>query len=172
MYIEIRLPIKPFSINKAFLRNRKYSKAARQFRFDVLKELQTPSNKAKLDSISKAFDPKKHSFAVILTSYYPESTFFNQRGTVSARTLDLTNTEKLLVDCFFSPKYDTPKWLKERKGFERALYSPFKSLTNLKHDDVFITDLRSLKVPFCPSPEQSTPYQVVRISIIPFPCIS
>ena len=166
MYIEIRLPIKPFSINQAYLRNRKYSKAARLFRFEVLKELQTPVNKAKLESISKAFLPEKHSFSVTLTSYYPESTFFNKRGTISARTMDLTNTEKLLIDCFFSPKYDTPKWLNSRKGFERQLYSPFKALYNITHDDVFITDLRSLKVP---SRDSDEPFQVVRVDIIPKP---
>lgn len=168
MYIEIVLNIKPFSINNAFLRNRKYSKGARTYRFNVLKALQEKSNAAKLKQVRDAFDPLKHSFQVELTSYYPESTFFNKKGSVSAKTMDLTNTEKLLVDCLFSQKYTDPKWLQSRKGFERGLYLPFSELQNVGHDDRYITDLKSLKR----ASEAPEPYQKIRILILPLASLS
>lgn len=164
MYIEIVLNIKPFSINKAFLRNRTYTKAARTFRFQVLSALQASPNASKLKLIREAFIPDKHSFSVSLTSFYPLATFFNKKGTISAKTMDLTNTEKLLIDCLFSQKYTSDKWLQSRKGFERELYSPFSALQNVGYDDVYITDLKSLKRA---NKEASEPFQLVRIDIIP-----
>ena len=163
MYIQISLPFAPFSINKMFLRNRKYTVAARKYRFTVLKALQEKANAAKLKQIREAFNPLIHSFSITLISHYPTVTFFNKKGTISARTMDLTNTEKLLVDCFFSQKYTSKKWLLDRKGTEKSLYSPFKLLQNAGHDDRYVSDLKSLKRPT----NASNPYQEVRVDIVP-----
>lgn len=60
-------------------------------------------------------------FAVHMRTVYPLDTFYNNQGVVSARTMDLSNVEKPLLDRVF--------------------------LQRLKVDDRFVTELHSTKAP-------------------------
>lgn len=171
MNIKLILPdIKPFSVNNAYYRNRKHNAQARKWRATVLKSLLP--YKADFERLRAAFDPSKHSLFVSITVYYPSKKFFVQskptKGQLSAKTMDLTNTEKLLIDLIFHPKFSSNTWLKERKGQEIRLYESLSELCNLAIDDRFISDLKSEK-----RPNNDETYRTeVRISLVPLSSLS
>ena len=167
MQIKLNINVPPFSINKAFLRNRKYSKPARLYRFNVLEALQEPLNKSAMAYIASHFDKLHHTFSVTYITYYPIKTFLTKAGYLSHRTMDLTNTEKMLQDLVFDIKYNNGKFLSSRTGFEVPLYASLKSISNVGIDDTFISDLRSLKRPT----SLKRAYQEVLISIVPLKSI-
>jgi hypothetical protein len=165
MNINLILPnIKPFSSNNAYYKNRKHNAQARKWRATVLKAL-LPF-KGDFERMRDAFNPSLHSLFVSITVYYPSKKFFVQskpnKGNLSAQTMDLTNTEKLLIDLIFHPKFSSNTWLRERRGDEIGLYKGFTELTNLAIDDRFISDLKSEK-----RPSEEGYSTEVRISLIP-----
>ena len=167
MRIKLTINVPPFSINKAFLRNRSYSKPARLWRHKVITSLQEPLNKSAMAHIASIFDKSLHTLSVTYISYYPRKVFTTKEGHLSHRTMDLTNTEKLLQDIICDKKYSSGKFLRTRKGWERSLYAPLSSISNLDIDDTFISDLKSEKRPT----ESLTAHQEVHISIVPLTSI-
>jgi len=120
--------IKPFSINGAFWKNRKHNKACKEWKVTVLEALNSPLNASQVKSLSQVFDCSLHALYATITVFYPTKTFFiqgkkgkNPQGSISSKTMDLTNTEKLLVDLVFNH--------------------------TLNIDDRYITDLKSEKRP-------------------------
>jgi Holliday junction resolvase RusA-like endonuclease len=120
--------IKPFSVNGAYWKNRKHNKACKAWKVTVLEALNSPSNASQLKSLVQVFDPALHAFYATITVYYPTKKFFiqgknskNPQGSISSKTMDLTNTEKLLIDLIFNH--------------------------TLQIDDRYITDLKSEKRP-------------------------
>lgn len=93
---------------------------------DLLKSSQMQSA---LQELKEEFDPTKHCIKVEITCYYPHEIFFTKKGTISAKTFDLSNVEKPIVDVIFLEKYAT------------------NTIKNLGIDDKFITDLNSKKRP-------------------------
>ena len=130
-------------------------------------ELQSPENLFKTKQLHDAFNRQLHVFSVTLITYYPLSKFLTKKGYVSALTMDISNTEKQTIDCFFITKYSDPKFLSKRVGWEKALYGSLSEIHNISHDDTYMTDMRSLKRPT----SLKKAYQEVLISIVPLKSI-
>lgn len=101
MRTEISLPMKAFSINAFYSRDvRHITKEGRAwcqelyFRLDEQRE--------KLQPIIDAFNVAGGQFWVTVVVRYPATIFYNKQGQVSARTFDLSNTEKSLLDVLFT----------------------------------------------------------------------
>lgn len=105
---DFQLQSKPFSINAAT-----YSDARTKTReyYDwsskIFHQLNTPENLDKMTQIRESFDENLHAFEVEITAVYPRSIFITKEGKLSARTIDVTNFEKLLVDLFFDKQFNT-----------------------------------------------------------------
>lgn len=69
-------------------------------------ELAKPEPEAAMAALREAFDADKYAFHVTLTCYYPTKEFFNkQKGTISTRTIDVSNFEKNILDCMFGQEF-------------------------------------------------------------------
>jgi hypothetical protein len=88
---------------------------------------------ANLKQLREAFDPQLHCYAIDLTFYYEHADFYTKKGQVSSKTQDLSNCEKILIDCICLPKFFTE-------------YPPY-GIENLNVDDRFVVDLVSRKRP-------------------------
>lgn len=138
-----RLTGKPFSVNAMFYRDaRTKTQDWREWSAQVFHQLSTESNLKKLSNLRNAFDPALHHVHVTLTVYYKRDLFYNRSGEVSAKTMDITNFEKPLVDLFCDNRY-----------FETAY--PY-GCQNLNINDKYITQLLSRKL--------SGPEQCIEIS--------
>lgn len=91
--------------------------------------LKSPQMQSALQELKDEFDPTKHCIKVDITCYYPREVFFTKKGTISAKTFDLSNVEKPIVDVIFLEKYAT------------------QTIKNIGIDDKYITDLNSKKRP-------------------------
>lgn len=101
--------LKSLSVNSTYIRTfngvRKSADATDWFR-TLCFELSRPEHQSKLQALREAFKPESHVFKVYLTTVYPQAEFTTKKGTLSAKTLDLSNTEKSLIDVFFLPKFN------------------------------------------------------------------
>lgn len=124
---------KPFSVNAMFYKDgRTKTQDWREWSARVFHQLSTESNLKKLSNLRNAFDASLHHVHVSLTVYYPREDFYNRNGEVSAKTMDVTNFEKPLVDLFCDKRYfETPY--------------PY-GCQNLNINDKYITQLLSRKV--------------------------
>jgi len=101
--------IKPFSVNSAYWKNRKHNKACKEWKVTVLEALNSLHNASQMKSLVQVFDCSLHALYATITVFYPTKIFFiqgdqgkNPKGSISSKTMDLTNTEKLLVDLVFN----------------------------------------------------------------------
>ncbi len=98
--IEIELPIKPFSVNAYRYRDQRFkTKEARAWEEQLkglLEEYAKQFNELKTD-----FDANGGTFHVWITATYPPHVFNNKSNNVSAKTIDITNFEKPLIDMIF-----------------------------------------------------------------------
>lgn len=98
--------LKPFSVNDMYYKDgRQKTQKYYDWSFSLFSRLQHENIQAGLDPFRTTFDPAKHGFVLRLTAYYPKAYFFNRQGHISARTMDLSNWEKPLIDCLFLPKH-------------------------------------------------------------------
>jgi hypothetical protein len=124
--------IKPFSVNSLFYNDgRTKTQAYYDWSFKFFGMLCHESVQLGLEPMREQFDPKKHCFAVRLTAYYPEKIFYRQVGGISAKTMDLSNWEKPLIDALFLPK-------------NHKVSPPFGS-PNMNCDDRYIASIVSRK---------------------------
>lgn len=131
---EFILPIKAFSINKMYYRDRAVKTTeARQWTFNVFDILSQPDNEEKLANLREFFDKKKHAYTIEMTAYYPEKYYFTKAGDLSSRTFDISNWEKPLIDLIFLPKY-----------FKQL---PPTGCKNLNVDDRYLKKMVSEKLP-------------------------
>ena len=150
MKISFTVTCPPYSINKAYYRNRQLTKECRQWRENFLLQLQNPKIQKLMAKIRKQFDSQKHSLSVCYHFYYPKSILLTKSGTISKRSMDLTNIEKLVQDNIFEERYNG-----------RVIHDT--TITNLNIDDKYITKLHSSK-------NLGKSYQVlVEIEILPIP---
>jgi hypothetical protein len=103
---EFSIKVKPFSINAATYsdartKTREYIEWASQ----VFHQLNNEKDLETFKQIREEFDETKHSFAVEMTAFYPKSVFVNKEGTLSSRTVDLSNWEKIIQDLLFDKQY-------------------------------------------------------------------
>lgn len=124
--------LKPLSINNTYY-NFNLTSKARKWMDELFFQLNEQPNLDAMAELREVFEPEKHCFHIELTAYYPRDVFFTKKGTVSAKTHDITNWEKALVDCIFLKKH-----------FEQ----PFpRGCKNLNTDDKYIVEMRSKKAP-------------------------
>jgi hypothetical protein len=126
--------LKPLSVNATYYGTgagfTKTSKA-RKWTHEAFFQLDNEENKQAMKELREAFDPDRHCYRVELTAFYPKSEMYTRDGRVSARTHDLTNWEKAIVDCIF---------LKAHHG-----RSVPDGCENLNSDDKYIVELLSKK---------------------------
>lgn len=117
--------IEPFSINKAYYKGSfSRTRELREWATRVISQLGSPVNQVVINHWKKKYKGKHLS--VYLKHYIPKSKFYNKDGTISIRSNDLTNIEKLIVDLIFGVKH---------------------SLYGLDIDDKNIVQLLSEKIP-------------------------
>lgn len=130
MFRKFILPVKPFSVNAMYHRNRSFkTKEALDWSYNVLSHLSHHKNEQKMKDLREYFDPKKHYFKVEVEYFFPKDKLFTKDGRL--KTPDLSNIEKPLIDLFFDKQY-----------YEKE--PPF-GCKNLKTDDKYIGELHSIK---------------------------
>ena len=132
MKISFKVISPPYSINRAYYRNRQLTRECRLWREKFLLRLQDPKIQKQMVKIREKFEPKKHSLSVSYHFYYPKSILLTKAGTISKRSMDLTNIEKLVQDNIFDERYNG-----------RIIHDT--TIANLNIDDKFITSLHSSK---------------------------
>ena len=130
--IEFSLLSPPFSVNKAYYKNRQLTTEAREWRANILKQLSAPLLRARLAKFRAQFDPLHHSLVVSYTFFLPSGILYNAKGEISSRSMDLTNIEKLLQDAICDNRYN-----------DRIIDNI--KISNLDLNDKYITRLQSCK---------------------------
>tara|TARA_Y100000034_G_scaffold131829_1_gene193435 strand:+ start:311 stop:790 length:480 start_codon:yes stop_codon:yes gene_type:complete len=133
MLIQFTIHLPPFSINKAYYRNRQLTNEARKWRANFLEQLQDPHIQSDLTKMHKLFDPKLHAFLVSYRFCYPSKKLLTKEGHISARSCDLTNIEKLVQDNVFDHRFNG-------REIEELI------IQNLDIDDKFIIQCHSYKM--------------------------
>lgn len=97
MRIEFTLPIKAYSINSYMYATRKViTKEARVWSDNVKKLLKEQKC---LEEFKDKFNYEPIS--IYISIHYPKHVFYNKEGTISSKTIDVSNTEKILIDLIF-----------------------------------------------------------------------
>ena len=133
MKASFSLKIKPFSVNKAYYKNRQLTQEARAWRQDCLLQLQQTSVLQQIQELKQQFHPKRNALAVSYDFYYPREFLYTKEGCISKRSMDLTNVEKLIQDNLFESRYNG----REIDGI---------IIENFDIDDKFIVSLHSRKL--------------------------
>lgn len=129
---EIVLNIKPYSVNSMYYGDARTQRSEfKDWTYQVFHELSNAKNLAAMKAIREAFNSDKNSFKIRIVAYYPESVFRTKDGRISARTVDLTNFEKPLIDLIFDKKF-----------FDRP--HPY-GVQNINTNDAYITEVHSYK---------------------------
>lgn len=102
MQIEFTLPIKAYSINNYMYASRRViTKEARLWSDAVKEQLKALPC---LVEFKKAYDYTPIS--IYISIYYPKQVFYNKEGLISSKTMDVSNTEKILIDLIFKETLD------------------------------------------------------------------
>lgn len=126
--IRLTLPLKGFSINAWTSANKRFiSAAAKEWVQDVQHALSGPQTQNQLALIRDIFEPKKHSMGIELHYISPHSEFYNKEGTFSAKTFDISNCDKVLIDVLFLERHESANY------------------KNIGWDDRYISELHSRK---------------------------
>ena len=155
MRVRFYLPIKPFSVNNMFYRDRRHkTQDYRDWEVAAIMAINTPYVQQQLAKIRESFDENKHSFVVRFSFFYPPSVLLTKSGNVSSRAEDLTNVEKPLLDLLFLPKYH--------------VQTPPYGAQNINTDDKHVVRLTSGKA----ISKDSKHYTHVSIAIVPKPTLA
>ena len=133
MLVSFVIKSKPFSVNKAYYKNRQLTQEARTWREDFLLQLQKPEVLQQIQSLKQAWHSTKHALHVSYDFFYPYNLLLTKKGEVSKRSMDLTNIEKLVQDNLFEHRYNG----REIDGVV---------IENFDIDDKFIVSLQSRKL--------------------------
>lgn len=128
----INLDIHVVSINSMYYANKAhgYKPDVKEWIQQMCYMLSTPENKQIFEDLRNYFDPTKHCYTVYLDRTDPA--FYNKKGLVNSHCIDVTNSEKLILDLLFTPAFH---------GTESTKFE------NLNIDDKFVTTLISRKKP-------------------------
>lgn len=144
--------IKPFSINAMYYSsNNAKTQAYYDWSFQVFSRLSNEQIQVGLSKLRDSFEIEKHGYVVRLTAYYPVDFYYRLKGGISAKTMDLSNWEKPLVDCLFLPKHHRNQ-------------PPYGS-PNLNIDDRYVVSLSSKKLPA----DKQEPYINVSLALVDLP---
>lgn len=129
---EIIINVKPYSVNSMYYGDARTQRTEfKDWTYQVFHELSTKKNLDAMRDLRDAFDPHKHSFKVRLVAHYPAEVFKTKEGRISAKTMDLSNWEKPLLDLLFDKKF-----------YERQ--HPY-GVANINHNDCYVSELHSYK---------------------------
>lgn len=121
----------PFSTNSAYVRKTfNLNGECRLWRKTVIKALKMPQNQAVMDQVRDTFFSPVHGIVAHITFNLSYMTYFTLKGDVSAKSMDLSNIEKLLIDIIFDERF-----------FERG------EIRNCNINDKYILKLHSEKNP-------------------------
>lgn len=109
----------------------KKTAAYRDWESEALFELGKAAPQAALKELREAFDAEKHVYRMRIVCKYPRQNFLTQKGLLSTKMFDVTNTEKIICDLVFLPKYHVQAF-------------PY-GVPNLNVDDKFLLSLNSAK---------------------------
>jgi hypothetical protein len=148
--------LKPFSINRTYSTGRGggffKTNAADEWCAEVFHQLNSETHQYQFELIRSVFDPKRHGLSFSITACYPIADFYRKAGGISSKTQDVSNFEKILIDCMCLPKFnETPV--------------PY-GCKNLNVDDKYIIDMHSAK-----RPTNGTPWISVFVSIVDLPSL-
>jgi hypothetical protein len=129
-FTELILDAPPFSVNKAYYRNRQRTEECRRWGNNILTQLQDPRLRADLISLRDSYDALRHSFFIEITHFTPK--LYTKAGTINKRSMDLSNIEKLLIDLIFDTR------------FQGRIINDME-INNLGIDDATILDMVSRK---------------------------
>lgn len=101
-----KLRAKPFSLNAATYGDaRTKTRDYYDWQAQIFHQLSSEINQLKLQELREFFDESRHSFKVHIKALYPKDQYVTKQGILSSRTVDLTNSEKLIQDLFFDKQY-------------------------------------------------------------------
>jgi hypothetical protein len=128
--MKIILPFAAYSINDQYYADRKFGmrKEAKDFCYKVNWELDKRADD--FLAFNKTFDKKHNALRIKITHYY--ANFYNKSGEISSKVLDLSNSEKLLLDLLLDPRNHGT--------------APYKC-RNLNINDKYVVELISKKCP-------------------------
>lgn len=99
MIYSFYLPIRPMSINSYYYASKKIkTPEARKWEAEVLSHLE--DHKQLLD-MAAAHKENGGTFRVSLSVSYPVPVYYNKAKEISSATMDVSNTEKVLIDRIF-----------------------------------------------------------------------
>lgn len=129
MYEVIYLPIKPLSINSTNCVSRSgrliKTAQANEWNISAFEALNSDENQEAINKLKKYFDYKKHQYSIKIIAHFPRSHFYKKDGTLSSKSMDVSNFEKAVIDVLFLPKHCNRP-------------APF-GVNNLEVDDKYIT---------------------------------
>ena len=135
MIRKLNLSVKPFSINGMYYSQKAVkTQAAREWTYDVFSELSSEKNRRAMEELGEAFDPGSQYFRIKLIAFYPKKYLLTKANAISAKSIDITNWEKPLVDLIFLPKHQQKE-------------EPF-GCQNIGYDDRYICEMSSCKMPW------------------------
>ena len=146
MIVSFSIKAKPFSVNKAYYKNRQLTQEARLWREDFLLQLQQSEVIQQIQLLKKEWCSTQHALSVSYDFFYPRKLLVTKKGEVSKRSMDLTNIEKLVQDNLFEHRYNG----REIDGVV---------IENFDIDDKFIVSLRSRKL------GHNLPYHEILITV-------
>lgn len=97
--IEFSLPMRAFSINKMNYRDVRFKTSEFKLWFTELCE-RLQAFKELLDT-GDDFKREGGVFEISITVKYPHHIFYTKNGTISAKTFDISNVEKPIIDAIF-----------------------------------------------------------------------
>lgn len=106
---KLTLPgVKPYSLNSAYYKKTfNMTKECRDWRKTVIRALKAPENQSVMDSIRDIFVPDIHGVVAKINYGIVYTSYFTVKGDVSAKSMDLSNVEKLLIDIIFDERFFT-----------------------------------------------------------------
>lgn len=123
---------KPFSVNKYHYSDKRHkTKEAKAWENRILTLLHQVPYLAKW---GQRFNENPTEIGMTLVFYYPKEVFHNAQGTISSRTMDLSNVEKPLLDLILgnianvNDKYVTSLISQKSRSPDYAIYVGLKIL--------------------------------------------
>lgn len=102
----------PFSINSAYYLKSFNGGSAQKIRTKECRDwgdaimLQLQNYCKEMKEFKETFDEKSDAIEINLIFFIPKDKFYTKTGTISLRSNDLTNVEKLLVDILFDSRFN------------------------------------------------------------------
>lgn len=105
--IELSIPLKVFSINQMTYRDVRFKSAAfKDWATKVVAYIEECEQYKELMDIAQDHKLNGGIFDIEIEAVYPHYEFYNKQGSVSSKTIDVTNFEKPLIDIIFGQIMD------------------------------------------------------------------